>query len=110
MSDRVEAVQRLIDSIREKQELNTTAEVVEYILFELSDASRNARIGRALGLNSCKSTLYHGPGHQSRTTCELWGEHDVHEARFGEFDQFASWRGNEAVSGVFDEAPTVDGY
>jgi len=53
----------------------------------------------------CAAGIWHGPGHQSWTRCELPMPHDVHEAVFGSYDQTARWRGDEICSGMFDEAP-----
>ena len=54
---------------------------------------------------SCNAKIYHGPGHQSRTNCYLEGIHDVHETRYGSYDQLARWKGDEVCSGFFDEPP-----
>jgi len=60
----------------------------------------------------CDEFIWHGPGHQSRTRCRLKGDHDVHEAIYGEFQTYAKWRskpdGRATFSGVFDEPPTVE--
>ena len=60
----------------------------------------------------CDAVIWHGPGHQSRTRCRLTGEHEIHEAIYGEFSQYATWRsqpdGGSTFSGVFDEPPTVE--
>lgn len=57
----------------------------------------------------CPYAVFHGPGHQSRTRCRIRGPHEVHEAIYGEFNQYATWRGeSDSSSGVFDEAPEAD--
>jgi len=57
----------------------------------------------------CEARIWHGPGHQSSTRCRLRGQHEEHEAVYGEFSQFATWRdqpdGKLTFSGYFDEAP-----
>jgi hypothetical protein len=67
--------------------------------------------GRYGGM-ACPAKIWHGPGHQSSTPCRLGGEHEVHEAVYGEFNQFARWRtradGKHTFTGAFDEAPDVD--
>lgn len=76
----------------------------------------------------CPAVLYHGPGHQSRSRCEVVGVHDVHSTHYGD-GQLAEWRDNEyiqrlrerghvtvpdwvtpgtAMTGVFDEPPKTD--
>lgn len=61
---------------------------------------------------ACTAKIWHGPGHQSSTTCTVGGEHEVHEAVYGEFNQFARWRtradGKHSFTGVFDEPPQGD--
>jgi hypothetical protein len=57
-------------------------------------------------LQSCTAKIYHGPGHQSGTSCELKGPHEIHEARYGSGDQLARWKGDKIFSGAFDEPPT----
>lgn len=57
----------------------------------------------------CEERIWHGPGHQSSTRCRITGPHEIHEAVYGEFNQFAQWRkkpdGLLTFSGVFDEPP-----
>ena len=57
---------------------------------------------------ACQARIYHGPGHQSTTRCRKAGPHEIHEAVYGSGSQFAEWRGIEAFSGFFDEAPQTD--
>lgn len=45
---------------------------------------------RILDGEICPAQIYHGPGHQSRTRCELSGEHDVHQAHIHR--ELAQWR------------------
>lgn len=72
----------------------------------------------------CTATLHHGPGHQSRTRCEVTGEHEWHRAHY-DGGQLAEWQDgsyieelaasgipapdwvNEgtAMTGFFDEPP-----
>ena len=40
----------------------------------------------------CTAHIAHGPGHQSKTYCEVRGPHEVHEATYGECEQRARWR------------------
>lgn len=54
----------------------------------------------------CDAEVRHGPGHQSRTKCELKGEHEVHRAVY--MGTEATWRGPVAYTGVFDEPPMAD--
>lgn len=51
----------------------------------------------------CDAQLFHGPGHQSRTTCTVKGPHTIHHVVYGEFEQDATWKGGDAFTGVFDE-------
>lgn len=75
-------------------------------------------------LERCFAVLHHGPGHQSKTFCRLLGDHEIHEAVYGD-DTVAHWRNgsykNEliareipvpswvndgtAMTGFFDEPP-----
>lgn len=59
----------------------------------------------------CTAILRHGPGHQSRTTCEVLGPHEIHEALYypdGGYGTTARWKGEEAYSGHFDEPTDVE--
>jgi hypothetical protein len=71
--------------------------LAEYYPEKLDAALRSQRC--------CDAVLYHGPGHQSRTTCHRKGEHQIHECRYGRYEQLARWEGSEAYTGVFDEPP-----
>lgn len=62
----------------------------------------------ASGGADCTAEIRHGPGHQSRTTCELKGLHDVHRAIYGSYRQEATWRGLHAYTGIADEPPLED--
>lgn len=53
----------------------------------------------------CEAVIWHGPGHQSHTHCELVGEHKSHQAVYGRYDQYAEWKGKEVFSGFFDDPP-----
>lgn len=59
-------------------------------------------------MDRCSAIIWHGPGHQSKTHCSLTGEHEIHEAVYGEFFQYAEWTGDEVFSGFFDEPPRLD--
>ena len=56
--------------------------------------------------SKCQATIYHGPGHQSKTRCYKKGPHKYHEAVYGRYEQFARWLGDKIFSGFFDEPPT----
>ena len=65
---------------------------------------------RSKGL--CTSLLYHGPGHQSSTYCQVVGKHEirfgrkVHRAIYGSFEQEMEWierRGKKTFTGYFDD-------
>ncbi len=53
----------------------------------------------------CTAILHHGPGHQSRTCCQLTEPHTVHSAIYGRDEQEATWTGQEACTGFFNEPP-----
>jgi hypothetical protein len=53
----------------------------------------------------CYAVIWHGPGHQSHTHCQIAGPHKIHSARYGEFDQWAEWKTMKVFSGYFDEPP-----
>jgi hypothetical protein len=57
----------------------------------------------------CNAEIYHGPGHQSRTKCQILGEHTIHRAIYGSYDQEAIWKdrkdGKYVCTGCFDEPP-----
>lgn len=53
----------------------------------------------------CQAAIWHGPGHQSKTNCQVTGKHTIHEAVYGSAEQTARWRGNKVFSGFFDEPP-----
>lgn len=63
----------------------------------------------------CTAQIAHGPGHQSRTFCDhpSGDKHPrrsgrlEHLARYGEFDQLATWYGKKAYSGYFDDPPST---
>jgi hypothetical protein len=54
-------------------------------------------------VTSCKAMLWHGPGHQSNTPCQIKGPHIIHEAVYN--GQYTTWRGDKGMTGVFDEPP-----
>ena len=54
----------------------------------------------------CLASLHHGPGHQSRTYCQVKGRHAVHRATYGSFEQTMEWRekkGKLTCTGFFDD-------
>lgn len=57
---------------------------------------------------SCGAVIWHGPGHQSKTRCQETGPHDIHSAVYGSMRQFAEWRGEEVMTGFFDEPPKLE--
>ena len=46
----------------------------------------------------CRAVIWHGPGHQSKTRCQVQGPHTVHRAIYGRFDDEAEWEGDETFS------------
>lgn len=56
----------------------------------------------------CSAVLFHGPGHQSQTRCNVKGPHITHAAVYGRWDQYATWHGDKAFTGVFDDPVCVD--
>jgi hypothetical protein len=82
------------------------------LLSEVAERAGAALLRAEFDQQLCKERIYHGPGHQSSTNCRLRGEHEVHEAVYGEFNQYATWRskpdGKLTFSGVFDESPGED--
>ena len=56
-------------------------------------------------LKKCTSVLCHGPGHQSKTFCQVKGEHTLHRAELN--GRKPSWTGDKAFSSYFDEYPEV---
>lgn len=57
---------------------------------------------------ACDAVLYHGLGHQSRTLCQLRGDHEIHYTVYGRFDTEAYWRGESAMTGPFDAPPELE--
>jgi hypothetical protein len=53
----------------------------------------------------CLAALHHGPGHQSKTYCQVKGRHVVHRATYGSHEQTMEWRekGKTTCTGFFDE-------
>jgi hypothetical protein len=77
----------------------------------------------------CTARIWHGPGHQSSTPCEVKGPHEVHRAIYGSDRTEATWKDgsytnglrergiefdpesypeNMAMTGFFDEPPQDD--
>ncbi len=55
----------------------------------------------------CSAAIWHGPGHQSETKCQVTGKHTVHEAVYGSMKETARWCGKKVFSGFFDEPPNA---
>ena len=51
----------------------------------------------------CNASLWHGPGHQSRTYCQVKGPHKIHRAIYGCYNQEMEWKGKKAFTGYFDD-------
>ena len=75
--------------------------------FEELKARREKELQDRKASGLCISVLHHGPGHQSKTFCSLTGEHDVHNAVYGCWNQEMSWKGDEAFTGYFDEPKEI---
>jgi hypothetical protein len=44
----------------------------------------------------CPAIIAHGPGHQSRTECEIRGRHEIHQATlFGTHTGIYEWEGDD---------------
>lgn len=56
----------------------------------------------------CNATIWHGPGHQSKTYCQKRGSHKIHFAVYGCYEQEANWKGNKRYTGYFDEPPSLN--
>jgi hypothetical protein len=67
--------------------------------------TKNAKRASRRAAPPCSAEICHGPGHQSRTKCQLTGKHDIHYAVYGSYGQVARWRGQRTFSGYFDEPP-----
>lgn len=69
-------------------------------------AARGAATGDGL---KCTATLWHGPGHQSRTRCRVTGEHLVHRASYSNTNtgitRTAEWVGTDVFTDPADEPP-----
>lgn len=47
----------------------------------------------------CKAVIWHGPGHQSKTLCQVTTPgHEIHRARYGSMDQEATWRDAKGIT------------
>jgi hypothetical protein len=58
----------------------------------------------------CCAILAHGPGHQSKTYCEIKGRHTIHQCTYGCYDERAEWKGSKykiKCTGYFDEPPII---
>lgn len=68
--------------------------------------SERAKRGGSSGAARCSAAIWHGPGHQSKTNCDLTTpHHKKHHAIYGSMDQEAWWYGKKIFSGFFDEPP-----
>lgn len=77
---------------------------VHRIAMLMSELDWFARYGQP---DACPATIHHGPGHQSRTGCDLGlTPHTIHEAHV--MDGRARWKGLIRFSGYFDELPQDD--
>lgn len=59
--------------------------------------------GNAICRSVCSALIFHGPGHQSKSHCDISGPHILHHAS-GPHDEY-QWYGENAFSGFFDESP-----
>jgi hypothetical protein len=57
-------------------------------------------------MSGCHATIFHGPGHQSSSRCQLNERHDIHATHVG--NDRLCWRGVEACTGFGDESPLED--
>jgi len=60
----------------------------------------------------CLAILHHGPGHQSKTYCQIKGKHTIHRTRYGSYEQVMEWRtkkGKPTCTGYFDEPIELKG-
>lgn len=54
----------------------------------------------------CSAPFYHGPGHQSKSLCELTGEHDVHQTHYR--NGLARWRDGDYTNGLREKGIEFD--
>lgn len=69
---------------------------------------RKPKSKAALVPANCSAAIWHGPGHQSQTKCQLIGKHKIHMAIYGSAEQIARWKGRRVFSGFFDEPPNKE--
>lgn len=55
--------------------------------------------------HKCEAEIWHGPGHQTRSKCEVLGVHNQHSYSF----QQLYWSTKSAYSGHFDQSPEDQG-
>lgn len=55
----------------------------------------------------CLAILNHGPGHQSKTYCQVNGKHRIHSCVYGRYDQEMQWKSMSAFTGRFDEPQEI---
>lgn len=70
---------------------------IKYRRMELDEFKERRREGL------CCAIIHHGPGHQSKTFCELKGKHREHYAIYGIYDLEAYWSGMHGSSGSADQ-------
>lgn len=64
-----------------------------------------SQLRNAEPLEPCEAVIWHGPGHQSKTKCQMRGAHEIHRTLYGSGQILARWKGDETHSGFFDEPP-----
>ena len=106
------AVNAILEDLQGRGSLRQAWESIEpdiqmEIINTWKDAVAAAMSDTEVDDTPCEAVIFHGPGHQSRTRCHLTGLHEIHETYYGSYDQFACWRGDEAISGFFDEPPEL---
>jgi len=51
----------------------------------------------------CTAHICYGPGHQSTTNCHKTKKyHKIHAARYGSYEQYVEWKGQEAFTDFWD--------
>jgi hypothetical protein len=68
-----------------------------------------ARLAQAA---QCPALACHGPGHQSKTHCEIAADepHTVHATTYGRYNQFGMWKGYEAFDPLDDDDYLIAEY
>lgn len=99
--------QELLDVVRgalRTVEETGDIQVDEGMLWPIADSLVQAMIEAGWGYRApqdCEAVIHHGPGHQSKTRCELWSQH--HDKEDGELVHYSNslgfvleWTGMEA--------------